>query len=84
MAKPKIGFIGLGIMGRPMSKHLMNAGYELTVYDIVEASVKDVVAAGAQAAGSCKEVAEKSDLIISMVPDSPDVEAAALGPNGII
>jgi len=84
MAKPKIGFIGLGIMGNPMAKHLLNAGYELTVYDIVEASVKDVATAGAQAAASCKEVAEKSDVIITMVPDSPDVEAAALGGGGII
>jgi len=84
MSKPKIGFIGLGIMGRPMSKHLLNAGYELTVYDIVEASVKEIVDAGASAAGSCKEVAANSDVIITMVPDSPDVEAAALGENGII
>ena len=84
MSKPKIGFIGLGIMGNPMSKHLLNAGYELVVYDIVEASVKDVVSAGAESVGSCKEVAEKSDVIITMVPDSPDVEAAALGPGGII
>lgn len=84
MSKPAIGFIGLGIMGRPMSKHLLNAGYELTVYDIVEASVNEIVAAGATAAASCKEVAEKSDVIITMVPDSPDVEAAALGENGII
>ncbi len=84
MSKPKIGFIGLGIMGNPMSKHLLNAGYELVVYDIMEASVKDVVSAGAEAVGSCKEVAEQSDVIITMVPDSPDVEAAALGPGGII
>ena len=84
MAKPKIGFIGLGIMGRPMSKHLINAGYELVVYDIVEASVNEITAAGASAAGSCKEVAEQADVIITMVPDSPDVEAAALGENGII
>jgi len=84
MAKPKIGFIGLGIMGRPMSKHLLNAGYELVVHDIVRESVADVVAAGAEEASSSKEVAEKSSIIITMVPDSPDVEAAALGPGGII
>ena len=84
MSKPKIGFIGLGIMGRPMSKHLINAGYELVVYDIVEASVNEITAAGAAAVGSCKEVAEQTDVIITMVPDSPDVEAAALGPGGII
>ncbi len=84
MSKPTIGFIGLGIKGRPMSKHLLDAGYELTVYDIVEASVNEIVAAGATSAASCKEVAEKSEVIITMVPDSPDVEVAALGENGII
>ncbi|MBT5829853.1 MAG: 2-hydroxy-3-oxopropionate reductase [Candidatus Latescibacteria bacterium] len=83
MSKPKIGFIGLGIMGRPMSKHLINAGYELTVYDIVADSVKEIAAAGATAASTCKEVAENSDVIITMVPDSPDVEAAVFGENGI-
>lgn len=70
-------------MGRPMSKHLINAGYELTVYDIVADSVAEISAAGATAAGSCKEVAENSDVIITMVPDSPDVEAAVFGENGI-
>lgn len=84
MSKPKIGFIGLGIMGNPMTKHLLKAGYELVVYDILESSVKDVVSAGAESVGSCKEIAEQSDIIITMVPDSPDVEAAALGPQGII
>ena len=84
MANPRIGFIGLGIMGNPMAKHLLKAGYALTIYDIVEASVKDVAAAGAQVAASCKEVAGKSDIVITMVPDSPDVEAAALGGGGII
>ncbi|MDA0710259.1 MAG: 2-hydroxy-3-oxopropionate reductase [bacterium] len=83
MSKPRIGFIGLGIMGRPMSKHLIKAGYALTIYDIFEAAVKEIAAAGATAAHSCKEVAEKSDVIITMVPDSPDVEAAVFGKNGI-
>ena len=84
MSKPKIGFIGLGIMGRPMSKHLINAGYELVVHDINREAVAELVAAGAEEASACAEVAEKSDLIITMVPDSPDVEAAALGEGGII
>ncbi len=84
MAKPKIGFVGLGIMGRPMSKHLLSAGYELVVHDINREAVADVVAAGAEEAHSCREVAEKSSVIITMVPDSPDVEAAALGPDGLI
>ena len=84
MAKPKIGFIGLGIMGRPMSKHLLNADYELVVHDINREAVADVVASGAVEANSCKEVAQQSEIIITMVPDSPDVEAAALGTDGII
>ena len=84
MAKPKIGFIGLGIMGRPMSKHLLSAGYELVVHDVNREAVADVVAAGAQEAHSPKEVTEKSSVVISMVPDSPDVEAVALGSEGII
>ena len=83
MSKPKIGFIGLGIMGNPMSKHLLKAGYELTVYDIFEKAIADVVSAGAKAAKSCKEVAAQSDVIITMVPDSPDVEAAVFGENGM-
>ena len=84
MAKPKIGFIGLGIMGRPMSKHLLNAGYEVVVHDINREAVKEIVDAGAEEANACAEVAERSDLIITMVPDSPDVQAAALGEGGII
>ena len=84
MAKRKIGFIGLGIMGRPMSKHLLNAGYELVVHDVNREAVADVVAAGAEEAKSSKEAAEKRSLIISMLPDSPDVEAVALGVEGII
>ncbi len=84
MSKPKIGFIGLGIMGRPMCKHLLNAGYELVVHDINREAVAEIVAAGATEANACAEVAENSDLIITMVPDSPDVEAAALGEGGII
>jgi 2-hydroxy-3-oxopropionate reductase len=82
-AKPKIGFIGLGIMGRPMAKNLLKAGYELVVYDIVPAGVEDVAKAGAKPAGSNREAAEKSDVVITMLPDSPDVEAAMLGPSGV-
>ncbi len=79
----KIGFIGLGIMGRPMSRNLLKAGYPLVVYDIVPAGVEEVVKAGAKAAGSNREVAEQSDVVITMLPDSPDVEAAMLGPKGV-
>ena len=80
----KIGFIGIGIMGRHMAAHLMNAGHELVLFDIVPAAVEELVQAGAQAADSCRAVAERTDLVISMVPDSPDVERVALGENGII
>jgi len=79
----KIGFIGLGIMGKPMSKNLIKAGHELTVYDLVEAPVRELEKEGAKIGGSSKEVAARSDLTITMLPDSPDVEKAALGPNGI-
>lgn len=84
MAKPKIGFIGLGIMGRPMSRHLLEAGYELVVHDINRDAVSEIVAAGAKKGQSSKDVAEQSEIVITMLPDSPDVEAVALGPDGIL
>jgi len=79
----KIGFVGLGIMGKPMSKNLIKAGHELTIFDIVESAVKELESMGAKRASSSKEAAAKSDLVITMLPDSPDVEKAALGPNGV-
>jgi 2-hydroxy-3-oxopropionate reductase len=80
----KIGFVGLGIMGRPMSKNLLKAKYDLTVYDIVQAAVDDVGAAGAKKGASAKDVASKTDIIITMLPDGPDVEKVVLGPNGVL
>jgi len=80
----KVGFIGLGIMGKPMAKNLLKAGHEVVVYDVVAAGVQEVVAAGAKAAASSKAVAEQCALIITMVPNSPHVKAAILGPNGVI
>ncbi len=80
----KIGFIGLGIMGKPMAKNLLKAGYPLTVYDIVPEKVEEVVEAGADAGSSGKEVAEKSEVVITMLPNSPDVEEAVLGTNGVL
>ncbi len=80
----QIGFIGLGIMGRPMSKNLIKAGHRLVVHDIVPAAVEDVVAAGAEAAASPKEVAAKSDIVITMLPDGPEVEQVALGAGGVL
>jgi 2-hydroxy-3-oxopropionate reductase len=84
MAKEKIGFIGLGIMGTPMSTHLLNAGHELVVYDIVPAAVKPLVELGAKAGDSCKAVASQADVVISMVPDSPDVEKVYLSEDGVL
>lgn len=84
MTKHTIGFIGLGIMGRPMARHLLEAGYELVVHDVDRNAVAEVVGAGAAEAHSPGEVARKTSLIITMLPDSPDVEAVALGEDGII
>ncbi|MEW8959183.1 MAG: 2-hydroxy-3-oxopropionate reductase [Moorella sp. (in: firmicutes)] len=80
----KIGFIGLGIMGKPMSKNLIKAGYQLVVYDIVKEAVAEVVAAGAEPAGSPREVAAHCDKFITMLPNSPHVKEVVLGDNGII
>ncbi len=82
--KTRIGFIGLGIMGRHMSAHLIEAGYSLWVYDHNAASIAELVDKGATACASSKEVAANSDVVISMVPDSPDVVNVALGEGGMI
>ena len=80
----KIGFIGLGIMGKPMARNLLKAGYELTVYDIVGDAVEEVVGDGATGASSCAEVAAATDTIITMLPDSADSERAILGAGGVL
>ena len=80
----KIGFIGLGIMGKPMSKNLMKAGHELVVFDLNQDAVAEVVAAGATAAESSKAVAEQCSLIITMLPNSPHVEAVDCGKDGVL
>jgi len=80
----KIGFIGVGIMGKPMSINLIKAGYDLVVLDINKEAVKEVVAEGAASAETAKEVAEQSDIVITMLPDSPDVEDVAFGSTGVI
>ncbi len=80
----KIAFVGLGIMGKPMSKNLLKAGHSVVVYDVAPAPVADVVAAGGTAAKSSKEAASQADVIITMLPDGPEVEAAVLGPGGIL
>ena len=71
----RIGFIGLGIMGRPMAKHLIDAGHSLTVWNRSQPGIDDVVAHGAQAGASPADVASKSEVVFTMVGDSPDVSA---------
>jgi len=80
----KIGFIGLGIMGRPMVRNLVKGGYAVVVHDLNAASIADVVSAGAVAGGSSLDTAAQSDVIITMLPDGPDVDAAVLGAGGIL
>ena len=82
--KTKIGFIGLGIMGKPMSKNLLKAGYGLVVCDVVKAAVEELAAAGAATAATPREVAQQTELIITMLPNSPHVKQVVLGENGII
>jgi len=80
----KIGLIGLGIMGKPMGKNLIKAGYDLTVMDRNQAAVTELVAAGAKSAPTAKAVAEQVDIIITMLPNSPHVKEVVLGENGIL
>jgi 2-hydroxy-3-oxopropionate reductase len=82
--KTKIGFIGLGIMGKPMAKNLIKAGYSLIVHNRSQAPVDELVKDGAQSAESPRDVAQKSEIIITMLPNSPDVELVVLGENGIL
>lgn len=80
----KIGFIGLGIMGKPMSKNLLKAGYSVVILDHHKDTTDELVAAGAEKADTPKAVAAQSDIIITMLPNSPQVKEVALGENGII
>lgn len=80
----KLGFIGLGLMGGPMSRNLLKAGYQLTVWNRTPSRVEELVAAGAQAADSPAHVASRSEVTVTMVSDSGDVEEVILGPNGVI
>lgn len=78
-----IGFIGLGIMGKPMAGHLLQAGHELIVYNRSQGAVDELVRHGAQAAASPRAVAEAAEIIITMLPDAPEVEEVVLGPGGL-
>lgn len=80
----KIGFIGLGIMGLPMAKNLMAAGHALTVYDIDPSRMEGLDKTKSSMAASSSEVAASSDIIITMLPNSPDVRAAVLGKDGVL
>jgi len=80
----KVGFIGLGIMGKPMSKNLIKAGYSIIVNDVNAAAVAELVALGAESAENAAEVARRSDLVITMLPNSPHVKQVVLGKNGLI
>jgi 2-hydroxy-3-oxopropionate reductase len=82
--KKKVGFIGLGIMGRPMAKNLLKAGFPIVAYDLNKDAVADLVKAGALAASSSKEAAGEADVIITMLPDSPDVKEVILGKDGVM
>ena len=84
MPKPKIGFIGVGIMGLPMAKNLIKAGYPLIAYALSEQSISKITVEGAERGESCDHVAKNCDIIITMLPNSPDVENAILGEQGIL
>jgi 2-hydroxy-3-oxopropionate reductase len=79
-----IGFIGLGIMGRPMARNLLKAGHSLVVHSRSRGPVDELVTAGAKAGTSAKDVARRSDVLITMLPNSPDVELVALSRDGIV
>ena len=79
-----IGFIGLGIMGKPMARNLLKAGYPLLVHNRSHASVDELMKEGAKPAQSSRETAERSEVIITMLPDSPDVELVYAGEQGIL
>jgi 2-hydroxy-3-oxopropionate reductase len=80
----QIGFVGLGIMGKPMSKNLLKAGHTLVVFDVVPGPLAELVEAGAARGESCSDTAARSDVVITMLPDGPEVEAAVLGPGGVL
>ena len=84
MNNERIGFVGLGMMGLPMAKNLMEAGYTVTVFDLDAGAIEEAQGFGASPASTGAEVAAQSDIIITMVPDSPHVEAAIAGNGGII
>lgn len=79
----RIGFIGLGVMGKPMAHNLLKAGYPLVVYNRSRPPMEELAAEGAETAGSPREVAQRADVVITMLPDTPDVEQVLAGPDGV-
>jgi 3-hydroxyisobutyrate dehydrogenase-like beta-hydroxyacid dehydrogenase len=79
-----VGFIGLGVMGRPMAKHILARGYPVVVFNRSEGSMNELVAAGARAARSAADVARLATVVVVMVSDTPDVEAVLTGPSGVL
>src|SRR4030066_1844649 len=79
----ELGFIGLGIMGKPMAGHLVKAGHTVHVCDVVEEPMTYLCSLGAKGCSCCKEVAQRSEMIFFMVPDTPDVEAVLFGTDGL-
>ncbi|HLU99656.1 MAG TPA: NAD(P)-dependent oxidoreductase [Acidobacteriota bacterium] len=84
MSQPKVGFIGLGIMGAPMARNLLKAGYSLTVYNRTRSKMNPLIEEGAQGADSPAEVARNSEIIITIVSDTPDVEEVIAGEKGVL
>ena len=80
----RIGFIGLGIMGRPMARHLVDAGYEVTAWNRTQSKASELVEAGARLGSSPRDVASRSDLTITIVADTPDVRQVILGSEGVV
>src|SRR6185503_19968032 len=79
-----IGFIGLGVMGRPMAKPVLAKGYRVVVHNRSPAAEEDLLAAGATCAATSADVARQSDVVITMLPDTPDVERVRTGPGGVL
>src|SRR5438445_13725221 len=79
----RIGFVGLGLMGRPMAHHLLAADYQLMAFNRSRPAIDELASAGARAAHSPREVAEQSDIVMTMLPDGPDVESVIVGADGL-
>jgi 2-hydroxy-3-oxopropionate reductase len=80
----RVGFIGLGIMGKPMARNLLKAGHDLVVYDVAPQPAAELAGSGATEGASSLDVAARSEITITMLPDGPEVEAAVLGPSGAL